>query len=148
MARHNRIRNNHVTLQFIEEDVGQIPGSLTCNTDWKVSPVAELTNTELTGENEDALDQTHRGYEFSGTFQETDAAIDEMYERRVAAIQEGRPLPVIQVIVTRKYIDGVTKANVRQLHGDLVLKLDSTEGTGKDFVKSTISGKCQFFTPQ
>lgn len=148
MGKSHRIRNSGVTLQFIEEGVGQITGSLAVATDWKVSPVAELSSTELTGETEDALDQTHRGYDFSGTFHEVDAQIEAMYERRIAAIVAGLPLPAIQIIVTRRYIDGTTPPLVKQLHGDLVLKIDSTDGSGKDFVKNTISGKAKFFTRQ
>lgn len=152
MAVNNRIRNSQVTLQFMESPAPgapavQLGGSLTVNTDWKMSSVGELSSTELTGETEDALDQTHRGWEFSGTFQELDPTIDEMYERRVFAYQNGTPLPELQIIVTRSYTDGITPPAVRLLHGDLVMKLDSTEGSGKDFVKNMISGKCKLRTP-
>lgn len=142
MARANRIRNSETTLQFMEGGE-QIEGSLTCNTDWKIAPIGEITSEQFTGETEDSFDQDHRGWDFSGTFHELDAVIDAMYQRRIAAHKASVPFPELQIIVTKKYRDGVTPPNVQMLHGELMLKLDGTEGGGKDFVKNTISGKCQ-----
>lgn len=137
-----RTRGAETFVQLVFD--GQLlAGSFSQVENFKVTPRADLTDTGFLGETEDEPDIMFHGYDFSFSIQEQDNAAFDIWDQVVANLAAGIALPVIDVMVVKRYRDPGVKA-VTHTYQRCVLKLDSQDhGSRKDYLKSMFSGKCK-----
>lgn len=142
MAAGPRIRGQEVFVQLIVDgDLKQ--GSFTKVENFKLTPRADLSDSSFLGETEDEPDVQHHGYDFSFTIHEADNQAVTVWNGIVASLTAGILLPVVNVVVIKKYRDPGVGAVVQTLQ-NCKIKLDSQDfGGRKEYVKNSFSGKAR-----
>lgn len=135
-----RSRGQETTLLFVVDGV-QLDGSFTKVRSWKITPRAELPESDFVGESESEVDFMHHGFDFSCEIDTLDAKALDLYDAIVAANAAGTPLPRIDITAITSFRNPAIKPRVDVCESTR-LKLDGYEvGSRKDYVKSTLSGK-------
>src|SRR6266545_5813161 len=98
------IRGEEVTLRFVI-DGDHLVGSFLKVENWKVTPRADLHESDFIGEQESEVDFQGHGFDFSFTHQDEDGKGLEVYDRMVAADRAGLPLPKMDIVAIYKYRD-------------------------------------------
>lgn len=137
-----RIRGQETFVQLVV-DGNLLAGSFMKVENFKITPRADLVDSEFLGETEQDPDIIFHGYDFSFQIHEVDDSALDLWDNIVATLTAGGPQPRINVIVTKRFRDPGVRAKTQTLQ-NAVMKLDS-EGYDKrsDYVKAAFSGKCR-----
>lgn len=135
-----QIRFKEANVQLTEGGV-RIGGSMLKITDFRLQPEAEIQRTRFVGEKRDSPDLDVMGYTISFNTQVRDRVWFDLWNRIQANEEAGTELPEISMAVTDAYRDGTDLTVV--LHGELVLKLDSSEIPSGGYRTLAWSGFCQ-----
>lgn len=137
-----RIRGQEVFVQAVVDGV-LLQGSFTKVNDFKLTPKADLTESDFLGETETEPDVMHHGYDFSFTIHEMDNTAFQVWNQIVSSLTAGTTLPTVNLVVIKRYRDPGVKPVTMTLQNARI-KLDSQDyGGRKDYVKTSWSGKCR-----
>jgi hypothetical protein len=136
-----QIRFKESTVQITKSGIRQV-GSMLKVLDFKVDPDVEIAKTRFAGEKRSTPDLDVMGYGFSFKHQLRDRRWFTLWNEIQVAEEQGLELPELSIAFTDAYRDGSNLTLV--LHGEMVMKPDSTEGSGGDYRTTSWSGYCQF----
>lgn len=120
----------------------RLGGTMLKITDFSLKPEAEIQRTRFVGEKRDSPDLDVMGNTFSFNTQVRDRVWFDLWNEVQANEEAGTELPELSFAVTDAYRDGTDLTVV--LHGQLVLKLDSSEIPSGGYRTLAWSGFCQF----
>lgn len=136
------IRGEEVTLRFVIDGDHQA-GSFLKVVNFKVTPKADLTESDFVGDKESENDFQHHGFDFSFELQDEDGKAWEVYDKLVLADRNGASIPKMDIVAVYKYRDLAKPSKTRVLER-AVFKLDSHDVNGrKEYVKNSFSGKAR-----
>jgi hypothetical protein len=136
----DRIRGQETSLIFDVDGVQQ-DGSFSKVRNWKITPRAELTESDFVGESESEIDFMHHGYDGSCEVDMLDDSVLALYDRCVELQRAGLPQPQIKITAIHKFRDPSIPSRSDVCLG-VKLKLDGHEvGDRKSYVKDSISFK-------
>lgn len=142
MATDQSIRSKEAQAQITMDGV-RLGTSMRKLLDFKVDPESDIKKTRFMGEKRTTPDLDVTGYAFSFKTQAQDHTWwRTVWNRIQQAEEQGFPPPDISIAVVYAYRDGSTTESIN-LHGKLVLKLDSIEHPD-DYVGKSWSGYAQF----
>lgn len=136
----DRIRGQETSLTFVVDGV-QKDGSFSKVRNWKITPRAELTESDFVGEDESEIDFMHHGFDGSCDVDMLDDGVLSLYDLCVERQRAKLPQPQITVIALHKF-RSVSMAPRTDVCVGVKLKLDGHEvGDRKSYVKDSISFK-------
>lgn len=137
-----RIRGKEAELQIIFGTT-RLGGSMRKITDFSIEPQSEITKTKFVGERRSNMDLEIDSYDFSFNTHVNDFAWwRDVWQQLNDAERLGATFPEITVVVSlRLRNNGPVETIV--LSDDLIMKLDTMEAPGDDYVSLAWSGSCQ-----
>jgi hypothetical protein len=136
-----QIRHKESVVQITKSGV-RLGGTMLKITDFRLQPEVEILRTRFVGEKRDSPDLDVMGYSGSFNTQKRDRVWFDLWNEIQAAEEAGTELPEISMAVTDSYRDGTRLTVV--LHGELVLKLDTSEIPNGGYQTAAWSFFCQF----
>jgi hypothetical protein len=143
MAADQQIRAKEAQVQITMDRV-KLGTSMLKIVDFKFDPDAEIKKQRYNGDRRTTpdLDVMGNGFSFK-THAQDHVWWSSVWNRIQQAEEQGFPPPEITIAVIYSYRDGRSTSSIN-LHGRLVLKLDSMDRPGDDYVSMSWSGYCQF----
>jgi hypothetical protein len=136
-----QIRFKESTVQITKSGIRQV-GSMLKVLEFKIDADAEIVKTRFVGEKRTSPDLDVQGYGFSFQNQIRDRRWFTLWNEIQVAEEQGLELPELSIAVTDAYRDGSNLTLV--LHGEMVMKMDSSEIPTGGYRTVSWSGYCQF----
>ena len=143
MAASQQIRSKEALAQITMDGL-RLGTSMRKIMDFKIDPDSDIKKTRYMGDKRTTPDLDVSGYGFSfKTHHQDHSWWRSVWNKIQQAEEQGFPPPEISIAVTHSYRDGATTESLN-LHGELVLKLDSADYPNDDYASASWSGYCKF----
>lgn len=124
----------------------RLGGSFATVHDLDIKPDAKLDKKRFPGQKRAVGDLDILGYDFSFKHEKRDHGWLTLWKLYEKADKNGTPFPEVSLAVTYSYRDGTDNVRTGTLHGDMVLKLDTTNVPKDGYLGGSWSGFCGNFT--
>lgn len=139
----SEIRGGEALLRFSIDGVLQ-SSSWTRATDFTITPKQELQEIDIIGEDETDYDLRHDGFEFSGTFLESEPSIRAYLAQTVANHEAHVAPPEVTMFLRWGFRAGNTP--VQETYRKCKLKIDDSTINRKDFIQTKFSGRAKKYS--